>query len=146
MTSITCSATTPPTFIGTGSLSTASILSNCKLYVPLASVDAYKTSTNEPWKSFNDVNILPIPNDVATNLVDLPSQEIKLYPTLVKDLFYVSNNDQILSVEIYSFTGSLLKTFHSSLTEYPVTDLPKGQYFVKVSTSSSVVVQKMAKI
>lgn len=47
LTSITVSATTPPT-LGSGALYNTS---NCPIYVPSASVDAYKAATN--WSSYS---------------------------------------------------------------------------------------------
>lgn len=74
---------------------------------------------------------------------DVKKSSIQIYPNPVRDHFVINTNDKIETVEIYSPTGQLLKTFSSK--EVNISSLPKGNYLVKIKTDKDNLTQKIIK-
>ncbi|MBK8805826.1 MAG: CotH kinase family protein [Bacteroidales bacterium] len=81
------------------------------------------------------------PNTLDTNLPTVAGTiEIKLYPTVIDRDFYVeSNQEEQLSLEIYSLTGAKIGSTEfvgGGISTINTTSLNEGVYFVKVSNPS----------
>lgn len=63
--------------------------------------------------------------------------DIILSPNPSHDFFSLSTDLVVQKVQIYSITGQLIKTF-SQQNNYSITDLIKGSYIVKVSTTEGI--------
>ncbi|MFC4165207.1 T9SS type A sorting domain-containing protein [Epilithonimonas zeae] len=74
---------------------------------------------------------------------DVKKLTIQIYPNPVKDTFIINTNDKIETIEIYSQTGQLLKTSKSK--EVDISNLPKGNYLVKIKTDKDNITQKIIK-
>ena len=147
LTKVYCRAQTPPSIIGSGTLSTTSILSTCKLYVPAAAVTAYKNSINSPWSLFNDNNILSI-ESLTSAIDEISSNAVKLqiFPSVVMDHFSIQNIENVKKVEIVSMMGQIVRSFQQSLSSYTVSDLKAGNYLVKVYTQTTTEVGQIVKL
>ena len=73
--------------------------------------------------------------------------EVHLYPNPSSTYFTINTNTS--KVEIYSITGQLVKSFNenqSKANQFPVSDLDKGMYFVKVlNENNEIKVMKLLK-
>ncbi len=92
--------------------------------------------------SFGNAWVLKLGPDLMATL-DLLSNKNIIYPNPVKEKFIINTNDKIEKVEIYSQTGQLLKTEKSK--EINISNLPKGNYLVKIKTDKDNVTQKIIK-
>lgn len=79
-------------------------------------------------------------NVTFTNLTlgvdDFETQEtsVKVYPNPVTNSFQLSSTEDVQNVQIYSITGSLLKTFNKT-ANYDISDLATGIYIANVKTA-----------
>lgn len=80
-------------------------------------------------------------NKSFMSVEDFEKEKISLYPNPVKDNFTINTNDKIEQVEIYSINGQLLKTVKSK--KINTSDLPKGNYLVKIKTDKEIFTQKI---
>lgn len=78
---------------------------------------------------------------LATNQTQRP--QTKIYPNPVKNSLKIQTEHKFQKVEIYSTTGQLVKT--SFLKETNLSNLPKGNYVVKITTDKSVITEKVIK-
>ncbi|BDD08505.1 hypothetical protein FUAX_09370 [Fulvitalea axinellae] len=67
----------------------------------------------------------------------VPVSETKLFPNPVEDVLNIQSTDEILTVEVFSVQGNLLKTVKGSgaSTSVNMSDLPKGVYVVSVTVA-----------
>lgn len=72
---------------------------------------------------------------------------IQVYPNPVKDIFKINNPGklQIVSVEVMDATGRVVKVLKGS-DEYNVSNLPKGNYILKILNNESPKVTKLIKL
>lgn len=72
---------------------------------------------------------------------------IQVYPNPVKNTFKINNpgNLQIASVEVMDATGRVVKVLKGS-EEYNVSDLPKGNYILKILNNESPKITKLIKL
>lgn len=64
----------------------------------------------------------------------LTESQIKMYPNPSKNYFELTTDRNIENVELYSLQGQLIKYF-SKQNQYPISDLAKGMYVVKIKTT-----------
>lgn len=76
-------------------------------------------------------------------VIEVSSKIISLYPNPVKVNFTIDTNNKIEQVEIYSINGQLLKAVKSK--KINISDLPKGNYLVKIKTDREIITQKIIK-
>lgn len=95
------------------------------------------TITNEK----GDKAIYGSEKNMAVNNVSI--QKLSLYPNPVKDKLIIKSDEKIEKVDIYSQTGQLVKTIGSK--EVDTSDLPKGNYIVKIKTDKGTVIEKLIK-
>ncbi|EPR73201.1 Pectate lyase [Winogradskyella psychrotolerans RS-3] len=58
---------------------------------------------------------------------------VKIYPNPAKNSFQIDSNNSIDSVQLYSITGQLLKTFKQE-ANYDISDLATGVYIANIKT------------
>jgi len=88
---------------------------------------------------------------IRSVLFDHPSQTgVSIYPNPVSDVLFLASTtiNGKVDLEITNTAGQVLRTYHLSMdygVAIPVSYLPKGIYFVKLSKQSVCVVQKIIK-
>lgn len=72
---------------------------------------------------------------------------IQVYPNPVKDMFKINNPGQlqISSVEIIDGSGRVVKTLKGA-EEYNISDLPKGNYIIKIKNNETPKITKLIKM
>ncbi|UFK97757.1 T9SS type A sorting domain-containing protein [Kaistella faecalis] len=85
--------------------------------------------------------------NLGTDAVMQYDNRIKVYPNPVNDHFRISNPGKlaISSVEIMDAGGRTVKVLKSA-DEYQVSDLPKGNYLVKINSNESPKITKLIKL
>ena len=81
--------------------------------------------------------------DVTLGAIDIqnPKSE-KIVPNPAKDYFSVEAKD-IISVEVYSFDGKLLKTFTKDFNKLNISDLQNGAYPILIKTKDKAYSEKL---
>ena len=79
----------------------------------------------------------------ALSTDDLEKSQTKIYPNPVKNILNIQTKSKLQKLKIYSGTGQLVKT--SILKETNVSDLPKGNYILKITTDKGVQTEKFIK-
>ena len=69
--------------------------------------------------------------------------KVSFYPNPVKKYFHVQTENKIKSIEFYSLNGKLIKT--SFLKDTNISNLPKGNYIVKIMTVEGMITEKIIK-
>lgn len=73
-------------------------------------------------------------------------ESIKLYPNPVTDIVNITSPFKTLSVDVYNYSGKLVKTFPSlKNNEINVQDLAPGIYIVTLTTDQGIVTKKIIK-
>lgn len=72
-------------------------------------------------------------SSLSTTDFDKQETNVNLYPNPVKNSFQIESNNSIDSVELYTITGQLLKTFNKA-ANYDISDLAAGIYIANVKT------------
>ena len=98
----------------------------CELYVPAESVDAYKTA--EVWKDFN---ILAVEEGTGISFAEV--SPIRIYST--EGNIVVENAPISETLHIYNVSGILVKKQHIASPKTTIA-LPQGMYIVKVGSTS----------
>lgn len=85
--------------------------------------------------------------NLGTDAVMQYDNRVRVYPNPVNDHFRISNPGKlaISSVEILDSSGRTVKTLKSA-DEYHISDLPKGNYLVKINSSESPKITKLIKL
>ncbi|MDC8104173.1 T9SS type A sorting domain-containing protein [Chryseobacterium sp. PTM-20240506] len=83
---------------------------------------------------------------LGTNEVMQYDNRIQVYPNPVKDIFKISNPEKIKisSVEVIDVSGKLVKTLKGS-EEYNVSELPTGNYILKIKSNEITKMTKLLK-
>jgi hypothetical protein len=112
--------------------------SQCKLYVPKGSLDAYKSA--DGWKDF--FNILA---EDVTGVGYVQIGKISISPNPTKSEIFIKSELLIKKVEIYSLTGVLLKLENNFKEKISISALPNGVYLLKVHSDNGFIVKKIVK-
>lgn len=65
---------------------------------------------------------------------DVEALEVVLYPNPATKAFTINSDQTVKSVGIYDLQGKLIKNFAQPQENYPVTDLAKGIYLIKIQS------------
>lgn len=76
-------------------------------------------------------------------VTDLKKTQIKIYPNPAKNFINISTEKPIQSLEIYDVLGRLIKT--ETKNNVNVSQLAKGNYFLKIKTSDQELIEKFIK-
>lgn len=137
LTMFTCGASTPPvlgTALYTGNLGAfyGTWQSNCYLYVPAGSVDAY--SSTSQWKDFKIITTM---SSLSSN--EIKSNAVSVFPNPAKDFINVSEIPVGSALEIYDMTGKLVysKKVNTQKVNISTTPFKNGLYLIKVNGNVS---------
>lgn len=101
--------------------------------------DSYPTPF--PASGF-DLQAVGIINEKVLNTNTFQASKIQLYPNPARDVFHV-NTPITVTVQIYDLAGRLVKTFSNAEKSYPVSDLAKGTYTVKIYEHNNSISKKL---
>lgn len=81
-------------------------------------------------------------SSVTSDVDDLVTENIKVYPNPTSSNIYISNTDGIQSMEVYNIIGKKVRHFADvdSATPYNIEDLPRGMYLIRLLDKDSDVV------
>ena len=74
---------------------------------------------------------------------DIKKTQVKIYPNPAKNFINISTEKPIQSIEIYDVLGRLIKT--ETKNNFNVSQLAKGNYFLKIKTSDQELIEKFIK-
>jgi hypothetical protein len=92
----------------------------------------------------NDILTFFFVTAITTNLADLSSNDMLLFPNPTKDIITISSPIKPLKVELIDVNGKLISESHSAET-IDLTELSEGIYFVKIFTATNCIVKKVIK-
>ena len=112
---------------------------NCTLYVPTGSKNAYQKSNQ--WLDFSNlVEFDP------TDVVSIKSDGIQIYPTVILSCFRINGLTDNTSITINDIQGKrMLEAVVSANENISVSTLPKGYYVVLIKTLNGTVTRKLLK-
>ncbi|MGE8555351.1 MAG: DUF7619 domain-containing protein [Chryseobacterium jejuense] len=70
---------------------------------------------------------------------------INIYPNPVKDILYIKSSNEVTKAEIYDTAGRVINSMGVKENTVNVSDLPKGNYLIKLFLKDKVSVQKFIK-
>lgn len=123
----------------TNDVFTYAIFKSCKLIVPDASVDLYKTA--DIWKGFFEIA------GISSYLKSIPDVPFLIYPVPAKDIIYIKKNDSIKinSMKIVDLNGKVFWNSNMSVSEINISSFPANNYILEVNTSTKRFVQRFFK-
>ena len=86
-----------------------------------------------------------IASTLATSEVKNNKNTISIYPNPVKDILYIQSPDEVTKAEIYDVAGRLINSMGAKGNSINISDLPKGNYLIKLFLKDKVSVQKFIK-
>ncbi|MES2747365.1 MAG: T9SS type A sorting domain-containing protein [Bacteroidota bacterium] len=98
-----------------------------------------------------DYNFPIVTNNYVTTIQTLGSNEatasslISIYPNPVKDLIHFDTPENVFKVEVYDIAGRILSANAVNDNKVNVSDLPTGNYILKVYTESGISSTKIIK-
>jgi hypothetical protein len=80
-------------------------------------------------------------------LIDQTLSYLKVYPNPAQDVIYIENNSRVLSYEIISIEGNLIKTINNpdKIIEVDISDLARGIYLIRAHSKTNSVVVRFVK-
>ncbi|WP_347218434.1 T9SS type A sorting domain-containing protein [Chryseobacterium sp.] len=114
---------------------------------------AVGNSFSNTAKIYFDYNFPIVTNTYTTSVMGtLAASEIKndkntisIYPNPVKDILHIQSANEVSKVVIYDATGRVITSMGTKGNSVPVSDLPKGNYLIKLFLQDKVSVQKFIK-
>lgn len=86
-------------------------------------------NTASDYVNVND-NTITLRDDISTNIEEVEQQTIAIYPNPSQENIYLLNNDNVSKVEIYTLTGSHVKTSENIQEGISIIDLTNGSYWL----------------
>lgn len=105
------------------------------------------TNNNAPYNSWSTFGFIPNFYDqgVCTLSVNKSNKlEVALYPNPVQNSFQIKTSEEIERVQIFSIDGKEVAYFGSK-SEYNISKLPTGMYFVKIHSNKGEAIQRIVK-
>ncbi|MCJ7935042.1 MAG: T9SS type A sorting domain-containing protein [Chryseobacterium sp.] len=84
-------------------------------------------------------NILAVSETIHT------PDRIRIYPNPVQKILFIESKDELLKTEIYDATGRIITSMGWKGNSVNVSDLPKGNYIIKMFIKDKTMVQKFIK-
>lgn len=77
-------------------------------------------------------------NNVISSVDQLPSGKVSVFPATVTDMVTINSDEQIISIQIYSFTGQKMMDdeVHLNTVEIDLTSLQKGNYLLRANLAN----------
>jgi len=82
---------------------------------------------------------------LATSESNKNKDVFSIYPNPVKDILSIKSDKEIIKAEIYDTTGRIINSSGVKNNSINVSELPKGNYIIKLSTKDKAVTQKFIK-
>ncbi|MFP3593667.1 T9SS type A sorting domain-containing protein [Chryseobacterium sp. SIMBA_038] len=82
---------------------------------------------------------------LATSESNKNKDVFSIYPNPVKDILSIKSDKEIVKAEIYDTTGRIINSSGVKNNSINVSELPKGNYIIKLSTKDKAVTQKFIK-
>lgn len=126
-----------PVWISSSAFSN-STKSNCILYIPTGSKQAYKNHFE--WRNFNNIV------EMTTDIKNITNQNLKIYPSPTSSSFQISGINGIGNILLLDTNGKLI--FNKRVVEDEkilIETLPKGIYIVKIVSAEGLVERKIVK-
>ncbi|WP_294328870.1 T9SS type A sorting domain-containing protein [uncultured Chryseobacterium sp.] len=86
-----------------------------------------------------------IQGTLSTSEIKNDKNTISIYPNPVKDILYITSINKVAKVEIYDTAGRIITSMGVKEDSINVSDLPKGNYMIKLFLKDKVSVQKFIK-
>lgn len=86
-----------------------------------------------------------VQNVLATSEINNNKSTFSIYPNPVKDVLSIQSKEKIVKAEIYDAAGRVLKAVSVIDNSINVSELPKGNYLIKLSTKDKTMTQKFIK-
>ncbi len=127
----------------TNALDLVSDQNNAKLYYSEAGIES-TTQPNGAVAYNGSISFHVLSNMGVEDM--LPSDnEVSIYPNPIKNTLHIQTNDTLLEVEILDSNGRVLHSFSSPSSQFDVSDLEKGVYFVRIQTDKQITTEKIIK-
>ena len=81
----------------------------------------------------------------TTGIDDILAKSISIFPNPVKEELFITSENTIEKVEIYTLTGNLVIMENNFIEKISTKNFTEGIYFVKIYTDKGVVTQKVVK-
>lgn len=92
----------------------------------------------------NDILNFFFTTAITTNLADLNSNDVSLFPNPTKDIITISSSVKPIKIELIDVNGKLISESYTAET-IDLTGLSGGIYFVKIFTITNCIVKKVIK-
>jgi hypothetical protein len=92
----------------------------------------------------NDILTFFFSTSITTDITDLNSNDISLYPNPTKNIITIASSIKPLKVELIDMNGKIILEYPSTET-IDLTEFLEGIYFVKIYTSTNCIVKKVIK-
>lgn len=80
----------------------------------------------------------------ASMVVEVPGDDIRVFPNPAIDYFQVVNGQNVRKIVIFNIFGKEVKSFiHSANAQYDVTDMNAGMYLVRMLDDKNKVVKSV---
>lgn len=86
-----------------------------------------------------------VQNTLGTSEVTNDKMQFSIYPNPVKDVLFIKSKEKIVKAEIYDTAGRVLNSISVNNNSINTSELPKGNYMIKMFTKDQVIVQKFIK-
>ncbi|KQR93499.1 hypothetical protein ASG01_10010 [Chryseobacterium sp. Leaf180] len=94
---------------------------------------------------FTNTYATTVQNLLATNETVKKDQSFSIFPNPAHDVLQIRSKEKIVKTEIYDVAGRILKTSVSDNEEIDVSDLPNGDYLIKIFTKDKISTEKFIK-
>lgn len=84
-------------------------------------------------------------NTLATNEVKGKNTTLNIYPNPVKEVLSIQSKDEVIKAEIYDTAGRIILSMGVKGNSVNLSELPKGNYMIKIYTKGQTFVQKLIK-
>ncbi|MBD3905234.1 T9SS type A sorting domain-containing protein [Chryseobacterium sp. Ch-15] len=86
-----------------------------------------------------------VQNVLSTSEISNDKTELSIYPNPVKDVLNIQSKNQIVKAEIYDVNGRILVSTSLKGNSIHVSELPKGNYIIKLFSKDKATVHKFIK-
>jgi hypothetical protein len=84
---------------------------------------------------------------VQSNLstAETVTEEFSIYPNPVKDVLHFKTKERIVKAEVYDLSGRIVRSSGVSQNSVDLSELPKGNYLIRIYTKDQIIIKKLIK-
>ncbi|MBA5246617.1 T9SS type A sorting domain-containing protein [Marnyiella aurantia] len=84
---------------------------------------------------------------VQSNLstAETVTEEFSIYPNPVKDVLHFKTKERIVKAEVYDLSGRIVRSSGITQNAINLSELPKGNYLIRIYTKDQVIIKKLIK-